>query len=287
MVDGVLLLVDASEGPLPQTRFVLRQGSRAAGCRPILVINKMDRHDARPAEVLDEVYDLFIELDATEDQIDFPVIYAEREGGRREPRPRRTGTVAAPAPRRHRRVGSRRRGANAGCGPAGGGGEPRLQRLPGAYRHRPHRQRPGRPGRRDRGRRSWTASPSTAPGSTKLYLLRGPAADRGHVRRRRRHRLPGRHRRHHHRRDHHSTRRIRVRFRPSTSTSPRCRWSWGVNTSPMAGRDGKVRHVAQPPRPAGPRAGGQRVAAGRGHRVAGAGARSSGAASCSSRFSSR
>ena len=80
MVDGVLLLVDASEGPLPQTRFVLRKALER-GLPSILVINKMDRHDARPAEVLDEVYDLFIDLDAAEEQIDFPVIYANAKAG--------------------------------------------------------------------------------------------------------------------------------------------------------------------------------------------------------------
>ncbi len=80
MVDGVLLLVDASEGPLPQTRFVLRKALEQ-GLPPILVINKMDRRDARPAEVLDEVYDLFIDLDATEEQIDFPVVYANAKAG--------------------------------------------------------------------------------------------------------------------------------------------------------------------------------------------------------------
>ena len=80
MVDGVLLLVDASEGPLPQTRFVLRKALER-GLPSILVVNKMDRHDARPAEVLDEVYDLFIDLDATEEQIDFPVIYANAKAG--------------------------------------------------------------------------------------------------------------------------------------------------------------------------------------------------------------
>ncbi len=80
MVDGVLLLVDASEGPLPQTRFVLRKALER-GLPPILVINKIDRHDARPAEVLDEVYDLFIDLDAREEQIDFPVIYSNAKAG--------------------------------------------------------------------------------------------------------------------------------------------------------------------------------------------------------------
>ncbi|OYV88562.1 MAG: GTP-binding protein TypA, partial [Acidobacteria bacterium 21-70-11] len=71
MVDGVMLLVDASEGPLPQTRFVLRKALEAS-LPPIVVINKIDRPDARPAEVLDEIFDLFIDLDASEDQLDFP-----------------------------------------------------------------------------------------------------------------------------------------------------------------------------------------------------------------------
>ena len=80
MVDGVLLLVDASEGPLPQTRFVLRKALEQ-GLPPIVVINKIDRQDARPAEVLDEIYDLFIDLDAREDQIEFPVVYANAKAG--------------------------------------------------------------------------------------------------------------------------------------------------------------------------------------------------------------
>jgi len=80
MVDGVLLLVDASEGPLPQTRFVLRKALEA-NLSVILVINKIDRPDARIAEVLDEVYELFIDLDATEEQIDFPIIYAVARDG--------------------------------------------------------------------------------------------------------------------------------------------------------------------------------------------------------------
>src|SRR5882762_8424415 len=80
MVDGVMLLVDASEGPLPQTRFVLRKALER-GLPPIVVLNKIDRSDARPKEVLNEVYDLFIDLDATEDQIEFPVLYTNaREG---------------------------------------------------------------------------------------------------------------------------------------------------------------------------------------------------------------
>ena len=80
MVDGAILLVDASEGPLPQTRFVLKK-TFEAGLKVIVVINKIDRPDARPWEVLDKVYDLFIDLDAAEDQLDFPVLYAVGRDG--------------------------------------------------------------------------------------------------------------------------------------------------------------------------------------------------------------
>ena len=75
MVNGVILLVDAAEGPLPQTRFVLRK-SLALGYRPIVVINKMDRKDARPDDVINEVFDLFVSLDASDEQLDFPLLYA-------------------------------------------------------------------------------------------------------------------------------------------------------------------------------------------------------------------
>ncbi|HZR54396.1 MAG TPA: translational GTPase TypA [Streptosporangiaceae bacterium] len=81
MVDGVLLLVDASEGPLPQTRFVLRK-TLEAGLPVILVINKVDRSDARIAEVVDACYELFIDLDASEQQIEFPIVYAAAKAGR-------------------------------------------------------------------------------------------------------------------------------------------------------------------------------------------------------------
>jgi len=81
MVDGVLLLVDASEGPLPQTRFVLRK-ALAAKLPVVLVINKVDRPDARIAEVLDETYELFLDLEATEEQIEFPIVYCHAKAGR-------------------------------------------------------------------------------------------------------------------------------------------------------------------------------------------------------------
>src|SRR5215213_5415505 len=80
MVDGVLLLVDASEGPLPQTRYVLRKALE--GRLPtVLVINKIDRPDARIAEVVEEVYDLFLDLDADEDHIEFPIVYTNARAG--------------------------------------------------------------------------------------------------------------------------------------------------------------------------------------------------------------
>ena len=81
MVDGVLLLVDASEGPLPQTRFVLRKALEAR-LPLILVVNKVDRSDARVAEVIDEVYELFLDLDADESQIEFPIVYCNAKAGR-------------------------------------------------------------------------------------------------------------------------------------------------------------------------------------------------------------
>ena len=80
IVDGVLLLVDAAEGPLPQTRYVLMKALEAE-LPPVVVINKIDRPDARPQEVLNEIYDLFIDLDATEDQLDFPVLYTNARLG--------------------------------------------------------------------------------------------------------------------------------------------------------------------------------------------------------------
>ena len=80
LVDGVLLLVDASEGPMPQTRFVLRKALEA-GLPPIVVLNKIDRTDARPEAVIDEVYDLFIDLDAPEELLDFPIFFANAKKG--------------------------------------------------------------------------------------------------------------------------------------------------------------------------------------------------------------
>ena len=95
MVDGVLLLVDASEGPLPQTRFVLR---KALGARlpVVLVVNKVDRPDARVAEVVDEVYELFLDLDADEEQIEFPIVYCNARAGQASLDPAEPGVDLEP-----------------------------------------------------------------------------------------------------------------------------------------------------------------------------------------------
>ena len=95
MVDGVLLLVDASEGPLPQTRFVLRK-ALAARLPVVLVVNKVDRPDARIAEVVDEVYELFLDLDADEGQIDFPIVYCNARAGRASLTPDAQGEDLSP-----------------------------------------------------------------------------------------------------------------------------------------------------------------------------------------------
>src|SRR5437667_8040153 len=95
MVDGVMLLVDASEGPLPQTRFVLRKALERR-LTPIVVINKIDRPDARTQEVLNEIYDLFIDLDANEDQLDFPVLYTNARVGTATLDPEGTGQDLRP-----------------------------------------------------------------------------------------------------------------------------------------------------------------------------------------------
>jgi len=95
MVDGVMLLVDAAEGPLPQTRYVLSKALEAK-LPPIVVINKIDRPDARPQEVLNEIYDLFIDLDADESQLDFPVLYAVAKAGIATLDPEKPGTDLKP-----------------------------------------------------------------------------------------------------------------------------------------------------------------------------------------------
>ena len=283
MVDGVMLLVDAAEGPLPQTRFVLRKALER-GLPPIVVINKIDRADARTQEVLNEVYDLFIDLDATEEQIEFPVLYTNARAGTATTDLAVPGDEPAAALRRHRRAraaaGRRPRSAAADAGR-----QPRLERLPGPHRHRPHLQRPGEGRRPDR-----RAASSTAPAQptkvTKLFAFDGlkrVEIDRGAGRR---HRLPGRHRRHHDRRD---DRRSRA---PAPDPADRDRRADRVDDLRRqhlaAGRPRRpVRDLAPPARPARQGAARQRLAAGRGHRDARSRSRCSAAASCSCRSSSR
>src|ERR1700691_3149211 len=95
MVDGVLLLVDASEGPLPQTRFVLRK-TLEARLPVVVVVNKVDRADARVTEVVHEIEELFLDLDADEDQVGFPVLYANARAGRAGTSPAPTAPAAFP-----------------------------------------------------------------------------------------------------------------------------------------------------------------------------------------------
>jgi GTP-binding protein len=95
MVDGVLLLVDASEGPLPQTRFVLRKALERR-LPVVAVVNKIDRPDARPKEVVDELYELFLDLDADDSQIEFPIIYCDAKAGRASTSPTERGTDLGP-----------------------------------------------------------------------------------------------------------------------------------------------------------------------------------------------
>src|SRR6201985_73555 len=80
MVDGAIVLVDAAEGPMPQTKFVVGKALKI-GLRPIVCINKVDKHDARPSEVINDVFDLFAALDATDEQLDFPIIYGSAKQG--------------------------------------------------------------------------------------------------------------------------------------------------------------------------------------------------------------
>ena len=166
MVDGVLLLVDASEGPLPQTRFVLRKALEAQ-LPVILVVNKVDRPDARIAEVIDEVYQLFLDLDATEEQIEFPIVYCNARAGQASLTEGEPGTDLGPlldllleripAPvLRHRAPA------------AGPRHQPRrlaLRRAPGAVPRAP-RHHPPRPADRLVPRRTGRSSARRSPSST-------------------------------------------------------------------------------------------------------------------------
>ena len=218
MVDGALVLVDAAEGPLPQTKFVVSKALKM-GLKPIVVINKVDRPDARPVEVVNEVFDLFAALDATDEQLDFPILYGSAklgwmatsldgsQGGRHEAAVR---SGAAPRQAAH----GRGRAVPAARHHPGG------QSLSRPHRHRPHQLRldqaePGREGarlrrqaRRDRPRHQGARLPGSRTRSG-----RGG----GGRRHRRSRRTAQRHRRPHHLR----SRRSRCRSTPSRSTRPR------------------------------------------------------------------
>ena len=214
MVDGVLLLVDASEGPLPQTRFVLRKALEAR-LPVVLVVNKVDRADARIAEVVHQVEELFLDLDADEDQIDFPILYANARAGWVSTEPGVEGDERrAAVPGHHRaRPGPvlRRRRADAGAGlqPLGLALRGPAGRLPGAQRHADQGEPGGlvpprrhdREGQDHRALRDRGARPGAGgvgrPGRDRL----GRRAGRGHDRRDAgRPRRPGRPAGHHGRR---------------------------------------------------------------------------------------
>ncbi len=219
MVDGVLLLVDASEGPLPQTRFVLRKALELQ-LPVILVVNKIDRPDARIAEVVDEVYALFLDLDADEKQIEFPIVYCNARAGQATLDPEHPGEdlealfdmlfTTVPPP-------SYEEGPSA----AGARDQPRRLALPRPPRALPRAQRRA-PARRDGHalphRRHHGARQDHRPdgdGGAHARGRRGGRPGRDH-----RHR---RHRRRAHRRDARPIPRIRARCRSSASTSRACR----------------------------------------------------------------
>ena len=208
MVDGALVLVDAAEGPLPQTKFVVSKALKM-GLKPIVVINKVDRPDARPIEVVNEVFDLFAALDATDEQLDFPILYGSAKHGWMATEPRRL------AGRRHEaavRSGAAPRQAAHGRGRAvpPARHHPRGQSLSRPHRHRPHQlgldqAEPGRQGARLRRQAGRDRPRHQGAG---LPRARARSGRRGGRRRHRRHRRPaGGDRRPHHLRSRRSRRR--------------------------------------------------------------------------------
>ena len=139
MASGAILLVDASEGPLPQTRFVLRK-TLEAGLPVVVVINKIDRKDARPDEVLNEVYDLFIDLDASDEQLEFPVLYAIGRAGVAMRNIDDEQKDLTPPVRDHPRKDPRSFLRSRAALPDAGG-RPGLLRLPGPSGRGPHHAR--------------------------------------------------------------------------------------------------------------------------------------------------
>ena len=175
IVDGVMLLVDASEGPLPQTRYVLMQGARsqAAADRG----HQQDRPPRRAhrRKCSNEIYDLFIDLDATEDQLDFPVLYTIAKTGIAKTSTGRPVHRPAAAVRRHPEAHSAAR-RRSGRRAADADRQPRLQRLPGPPRHRPRLQRHAALRRRRGHRQARRLAPQHE--DHQALLLRGPEARR-------------------------------------------------------------------------------------------------------------
>ena len=198
MIDGVLLVVDAADGPQAQTRFVLRKALEA-GAKPIVVINKIDRENANPHKVLDQVWDLFVSLHATDEQLDFPVIYASaKDGYAKTDLDHVSGTMEPlfdaivkhiPPPRAHAGDGFQLLVANLD-----------YSRLPRPYRLRQDLQRQGQGGRH---RRLHPRRRAQDHGQDHRHLpFRRPEAHRSAGSARRRHRRPHRLRGCVHRRDH-------------------------------------------------------------------------------------
>ena len=266
MVDGVVLLVDAAEGPLPQTRFVLRKAFER-GLPPVVVINKIDRADARTQEVLNEVYDLFIDLDATEEQIEFPVLYTSGRAG--------TATTDLTVPGENLRPLFDAIVQHVPP-PVGDPDQP-LQMLVANLDSSDYLGRIAI-GRIFRGRVKVgdpiavlkVDGPALLTKVTKLFAFDGLKRVEIAEAAGRRHRLPGRHRGHQHRRDH---RRSRA---PGTDPADRGRRADRVDglrrQHLAAGRPRRpVRDLAPPARSPREGAARQRVAAGREHRDARAG----------------
>ena len=181
MVDGAIVLVDAAEGPMPQTKFVVSKALKI-GLQPIVAINKIDRPDARHIEVVNEVFDLFAALDATDEQLDFPILYGSGRNGwmaKAPEGPSDQGLGAAVRPRARARAAGQDRGR-----PVPHARHPaRGQSLPGPHRHRPHqlRHREAEPvdqGARPRGQ-AWSkpaacrrSSPSAASSASRSRSAR-------------------------------------------------------------------------------------------------------------------
>jgi small GTP-binding protein len=231
MVDGVMLLVDASEGPLPQTRYVLVKALEAK-LPPIVVINKIDRPDARVQEVLNEIYDLFIDLDADGRPTGFPGSVHDLQNRCSQALHGRPVDRPASVVRRHHRAHSRPCGRSGWRAPDAGG-QPGLQRLPGPSGHWPRLQRHAaiwRHGGYCQARRLAAQHPHH-----QAVLLRRAEArgrNRGHPRQ-----PPGDCRRggHHHRRDRHQRRNTGCRCRRSRSTSPPSPWRSPSTPRPSPG----------------------------------------------------